>query len=126
MRSVLSMLVLLPTLSTTALAIDRVSVDLPFSFETRGKVFPASRYDVSLTFDRSRIVLTSRTNPADRLSWMTESTGSSPTDPDLSLQFDRVGNVQELRVVRLGTHQTPILDAHPIRLQNQVPAQPRQ
>jgi hypothetical protein len=123
MRSLMCMLVLLPALSTSAFAIDSVSVYMPFSFESHGKVFPASRYDVSLSQDRAMMVMTSRTNPADRLSWMTESTDRSPTDPDLSLKFDRVGKMHELRVVRLGTYQTLTSDAHSIRLQNHVPAQ---
>lgn len=126
MRSLMCMLVLLPALSTSAFAIDSVSVDMPFSFESHGKVFPASRYDVSLSKDRAMMIMTSRTNPADRLSWMTEFADRSPTDPDLSLKFDRVGKMHELRVVRLGTYQTLTSGAHSIRLQNHVPAQPGQ
>jgi hypothetical protein len=120
MRSVMCTLVLLPALSTSAFAIDKVSVDVPFSFESHGKVFPASQYDVSLTADRSRMTMTRRTNPADGLSWMAEFTEKSSTDPELSLQFDRAGKVPELRVVRLGTYQTPTLDAHSTRLQNKA------
>src|SRR3984957_12821844 len=113
MRSILRMLVLTPALCTTAaFAVDRVSVDMPFSFESHGRVFPASRYDVSLTNDRRMLTLTSKTNPADRATWMTLSADRGPMDPDLSLQFDREGNLHELRAVRLGTYQTPILDAH--------------
>jgi hypothetical protein len=124
MRSILRMLVLTPVLCTTAaFAVDRVSVDMPFSFESHGRVFPASRYDVSLTDDRRMLILTSRTNPADRATWMTLSADRGPLDPDLSLQFDREGNLPELRAVRLGTYQTPILDAHSITRKSQIPAQ---
>jgi hypothetical protein len=124
MRSILRMLVLTPALCTTAaFAVDRVSVNMPFSFESRGRVFPASRYDVSLTNDRSMLTLTSRTNPADTASWMTLSADKSPMDPDLSLQFDRDGNLLELRAVRLGTYQTPILDAYSVARKSQIPAQ---
>ena len=93
MRSILRMLVLTPALCTTAaFAVDRVSVDMPFTFESHGRVFPASRYDVSLTDDRRMLILTSRTNPADRATWMTLSADRGPLDPELSMQFDQNGN----------------------------------
>src|ERR1700760_3045307 len=124
MRSILRMLVLTPALCTTAaFAVDRVSVDMPFSFENPGRVFPASRYDVSLTNDRSMLTLTNRTNPADRAAWMTLSADRGPLDPELSLQFDRGGNLPELRAVRLGTYRPPILDAHLITRNSQIPTQ---
>jgi hypothetical protein len=124
MRSILRMLVLTPALCTTAaFAADRVSVDMPFSFESHGRVFPASRYDVSLTNDRSMLTLTNRTNPADRAAWMTLSADRGPLDPELSLQFDRGGNLPELRAVRLGTYRTPVLDAHSVTRNSQIPTQ---
>jgi hypothetical protein len=124
MRSILRMLVLTPALCTTAaFAVNRVSVDMPFSFESHGRVFPASRYDVSLTDDRRMLILTSRTNPADRASWMTFSADKSPMDPDLSMQFDRNGNMTELRAVRLGTYRTPILDVHSVAGKSPIPTQ---
>jgi hypothetical protein len=124
MRSILRMLVLIPALCTTAaFAVNRVSVDMPFSFESHGRVFPASRYDVSLTDDRRMLILTSRTNPADRASWMTFSADKSPMDPDLSMQFDRNGNMTELRAVRLGTYRTPILDVHSVAGKSPIPTQ---
>jgi hypothetical protein len=124
MRSILRMLVLTPALCTTAaFAVHRVSVDMPFSFEIHGRVFPASRYDVSLTDDCRMLTLTSRASPADRATWMTFSADKGPMDPDLSLQFDRGGNLPELRAVRLGTYQTPILDAHSVVRKSKIPAQ---
>jgi hypothetical protein len=118
------MLVLIPALCTTAaFAVNRVSVDMPFSFESHGRVFPASRYDVSLTDDRRMLILTNRKNPADRAAWMTLSADRGPLDPTLSLQFDREGSLPELRAVRLGTYQTPILDAHANTRKSQIPAQ---
>lgn len=114
MRSILRMLVLSPALCTTAaFAIDRVSVNMPFSFESHGRTFPASRYDVSLNNDRRMLTLTSRSNPADTATWMTVSADKRPMDPQLSLQFDQNGKGPELRAIRLGAYSTPILDAHP-------------
>jgi hypothetical protein len=124
MRSILRMLVLTPALCTTAaFAIDRVSVNMPFSFESHGRVFPASRYDVILNDDRRMLTLTSRTNPADTATWMTLSADKEPMDAELSLQFDRNGKTPELRAVRLGTHKTPILDVHPAAGKSQTTAQ---
>jgi hypothetical protein len=115
MRSILRMLVLTPALCTTAaLAIDRVSVNMPFSFESHGRIFPASRYDVSLNDDRRMLTLTSRTNPADTVTWMTLAAEKGPLDPELSMQFDRNGETPVLRAVRLGTYRTPILDGRPV------------
>jgi hypothetical protein len=122
MRSILRMLVLTPALCTTAaFAADRVSVDMPFSFESHGRVFPASRYDVSLSDDRRMLTLTSRTNPADRATWTTLSADKSPMDSELSMQFDRNGSIPELRAVRLGAYRTPILDVHPVAGNSQPP-----
>ena len=124
MRSIIGMLVLAPALCTTAaFAVDRVSVDMPFSFESHGRVFPASRYDVSLSDDRRMLTLTSRTNPADRATWMTLSAEKGPMDPELSMQFNRNGKTPELRAVRLGTYKTPILDVHSVAGKSQIPAQ---
>jgi hypothetical protein len=124
MRPILRMLVLTPALCTTAaFAANRVSVNMPFSFESNGRVFPASRYDVILNDDRRMLTLTSKTNPADTATWMTLSTGKGPMDPELSMQFDRNGETPELRDVRLGTYRTPILDVHSSAGKRQIPAQ---
>jgi hypothetical protein len=124
MRSIMRMLVLAPALCTTAaFALDRVSVNMPFSFENHGRVFPASRYDVSLSDDRRMLTLTSRTNPADTANWMTLSAERGPMDPELSMQFDRTGKTTELRAVRLGAFRTPILDVHSVAAKRQAPAQ---
>jgi hypothetical protein len=124
MRSIVRMLVLTPALcATAAFAIDRASVNMPFSFESHGKVFPASQYDVSLTDDRRMLTLSSRTNPADRVSWMTVSADLSSTDAPLSIKFDRVGRVHELHAIRLGSYMTPVLDKHTVAAKGRTPAQ---
>jgi hypothetical protein len=124
MRSMTWVLVLTPALCTTAaFATDRVSVDMPFSFESHGRVFPASQYDVSLTDNRRMLTLSSRTNPADRVSWMTVSAEQSSTDVPLSIQFDQVGRVHELHAIRLGSYMTPVLDEHTVAAKGRTPAQ---
>ena len=113
MRSITWMFVLTPVLCTpAAFAVDRASVNIPFSFESHGKVFPASQYDVILKNDRTMLTLTSRTNPADTISWTTVAVEMGPNDTALSIQFDRVGNMHELHIIRLEDHQTPVLDTH--------------
>jgi hypothetical protein len=124
MRSIMRMFVLAPALCTTAaFAVDRVSVNMPFSFESHGRVFPASRYDVSLNDDRRMLTLTSRTNPAARATWMTLFAEKGLMDPELSMEFDHNGKTPELRAVRLGTYRTPILDGHPVTGKRQIAAQ---
>jgi hypothetical protein len=123
MRSILRMLVLTPALCTTAaFAVDRVSVNMPFTFESHGRIFPASRYDVSLSDDRRMLTLRSRTNAADTATWMTLSADKRPMDPELSLEFDPNRKAPELRAVRLGTYRTPILDVHPVAGKSQTTA----
>src|SRR5271154_5656348 len=100
MRSITWMLVLTPALCTpAAFAVDKASVNMPFSFESHGKVFRASQYDVILKDDGTILTLTSRTNPADTISWTTVPAGMGPNDTALSIQFDRVGNMNELHAV---------------------------
>lgn len=125
MRSITWMFVLTPVLCTpAAFAVDKVSVDMPFSFETNGKVFAPSVYDVIVEDDRRMLTLRSRTNPTDTISWMAVPAEMGPNDTDLSVKFDRAGNMHELHAVRLGKYQTPVLDTHSHK--NRVPAQPGQ
>jgi hypothetical protein len=124
MRSIPWMLVLTPVLCTpAAFALDKTSVNMPFSFETHGKVFPASQYDVILGQDHTILTLTSKTNPADTLSFATVPAGMGPNDTVLSLQFDRVGNMHELHAVRFAGYKTSVLDTRVDTLKNPVPPQ---
>jgi hypothetical protein len=124
MRSITWMFVLTTVLCTpAALAVDKASVNMPFSFESHGKVFPASQYDVILQRDRTLLTLTSKTNPADTLSWITVPAEMGPNDTALSFQFDRVGNMHELHAVRFGGYKTPVLDTRVDPLKNPVPPQ---
>jgi hypothetical protein len=98
--------------TTAAFAIDRASVDMPFSFESHGRVFPASQYDVSLDANREMLTLSNRANPADTATFITTPAEQRPNDTTLSIKLDRTGNVLELHAIRLGSHTTPVLDAH--------------
>jgi hypothetical protein len=113
MRSSKWLFVLTLSLCTTAaFAIDRASVDMPFSFQIHGRVFPASQYDVRLDGARRMLTITNRTNPADSLTFITTPAEQRPNDTTLSIKLDRTGNVLELHAIRLGSYTTPVLDAH--------------
>jgi hypothetical protein len=124
MRSIPWIFALTPVLCTpAAFAIDKASVNMPFSFESHGKVYPASQYDVILQADSKMLTLSSRTNPADTVSWSTVPAEMGPNDPALTIQFDQVGNMHELHAVRLGKYQTRVLDSKFDPLKNRVPQQ---
>jgi hypothetical protein len=122
MRSIMWTFILTGLCLPAALGAEKVSVNLPFSFATHGKVFPATQYDVILKEDRAFLTLTSRTNPADTVTWTTVPVGMRRHDAHLSLQFDQVGDLHKLRTVRLGEYRTPILDSHVEALKNRGPA----
>jgi len=124
MRSITWMFVLTAVLCTpAAFAADMASVNMPFSFESHGKLFPPSQYDVIVKEDRGMLTLSSRTNPGDTISWTTVPAEMGPNDTALSIQFDRVGNMNELHTIRLGKYQTPVLDTHFDPHKSRVPAQ---
>ena len=125
MRFMMWTLVLAPALCTTAaFANDRASVDIPFSFESHGKVFPASQYNVEVNENTNMLVMVSKRYPSIRLSWQVIPVDKGPNDTALSIQFDKVGDMNELHVVRLGTHATTVLDARSsVPTKNRVPAQ---
>jgi hypothetical protein len=125
MRSMICMLALIPAIySPAAVALDKATVDMPFSFESHGKVFPASKYDVELSKDHSYLTMVSRTNPAVSIWWLATPAESGPNDTRLSIQFDRIGDMPELHTVRLGSYITPILDANAkAQLRNHLTAQ---
>jgi len=124
MRSIFRMLVLAPVLcASAAFAVERASVDVPFNFESHGKVFPAGKYDVKLDANRSILTLSSRMVPSKTLSWGVGPAETALRDPVLNMKFDQVGDQHELRTVRLGGYQTPVLNAHrKSLLQSELPA----
>lgn len=112
--------------SPTAFAIDRVTVDLPFTFESHGKIFPASKYDVELSANHNFLTMASRTDPAIRYSWLVTPADSGTHDPALSIHFDCIGNTAELHAVRLGSYSTPVLDEHTtVSLKSQIAVRAR-
>jgi hypothetical protein len=124
MRSISWLFVLACAISSrVAFATDVVSVNIPFSFETHGKVFPASQYDVVLKTDRSFLTLVSKTNPSDTISFTPIRTDMGPQDKLLSIKFDQTGDMHELHTIRLGGYQTQVLDTHVGRSRHHEAAQ---
>lgn len=92
----------------SALAAERVAFDIPFSFESHGKLFPASEYEVELSDDRDHLVLSSMYSPLKRIPLLTYSAGVGPNDPELSVQFESAGGVHQLRSIRLGAYKAQL------------------
>ncbi len=106
MRSKALMLVLAPFLCTTAaFAVEKMSVDVPFSFESHGEHFPANRYDITLNDDLHLITIRNSEFPAKSMSFMVTSAEVKADAPQLSIRFEHAGNTHELRSIRLGGYQ---------------------
>jgi biopolymer transport protein ExbD len=106
MRSRIMMLPLALFLcATAAFANETTAVNIPFSFESHGKLFPASQYVVSLTDDRRHISITDREAPVRRVVLQVNPAEIKPQDPTLSIKFDNAGGSHSLQSVRLGSYQ---------------------
>jgi hypothetical protein len=109
MRSKALMLVLAPFLCTTAaFAVEKMSVDVPFSFDSDGKHFPANRYDITLNNDLHLMTIRSAEFPAKSMSLMVTSAEFKAGAPQLSIRFEHAGNTHELRSIRLGGYQAKL------------------
>jgi biopolymer transport protein ExbD len=109
MRPKALMLVLAPFLFTTAaFAVERASVDLPFTFESHGEHFPANRYEVTLDNNLRLLTIRSTEFPARSLSFMVTNAEVKADAPRLSIRFDPAGNTRELRSIRFGGYQAKL------------------
>jgi hypothetical protein len=88
----------------SAPAAERIAVAIPFSFESHGKLFPASQYEVELSDDRRHMVMSSVYEPLNRIPLLAYPAGLGPNDPELSVRFESGGDIHELRSVRLGAY----------------------
>jgi hypothetical protein len=113
MRNILRIMVLAPSLCVTAcFAAGRASFDAPFSFESHGDLFPAGQYDVELDVIGRHITMSSRKMPKQSLSWIAGPAEANPNATSTTIRFDIAGTMHVLRIIRLGSYETPILDAH--------------
>ena len=110
MRSKLIMLAFaLLVCAPGAFAAERVTVNIPFSFESHGKHFPPSQYEVTLSNDRYHLTLASRESPSLSLSILVESRESDRTLPELSIRFKNVDGIHALQSIRLGSYESAVL-----------------
>lgn len=106
MRSRIMMLPLALLLCATgAFANETTAVTIPFSFESHGKLFPASQYVVRLSDDLRHISITDREAPGRRVVLQVNPADVNPQDPTLSIKFDNVSGSHSLQSVRLGSYQ---------------------
>jgi hypothetical protein len=106
MRSRIMMLALALFLSVTgASAAETAAVNIPFSFVSQGKVFPASQYVVKLALDRGYLTITSREAPAQKLFLLVGPADISPNASTVNMRFQVVGGSHLLQSVRLGSYQ---------------------
>jgi hypothetical protein len=98
--------------ASAAFAADRAVVNIPFNFESHGKVYPAGTYAASLDMNMSLLRLRSTTDPKVNVSWATSPADYNPSAQVLRLQFDDLeNNTHQLRTIQLGSRITSVLDA---------------
>jgi len=97
--------------ATAAFAFDRVTVNVPFNFETHGKTFPAGTYRVESAANHYALTLSSKTDTKMSFTWLASPAEFGPNISTLTLKFDiGADGAHALRSVRLGTLITPVLD----------------
>ena len=113
MRPMTKMFVLAAALvsSSAAFAVSKVTVNVPFNFESHGKTYQAGKNDVVLNQSENVITLTNHNHPGESLMWMASATEFGPDAPTLSMKFDdETDGTHQLRSVRFATRTTPVLD----------------
>jgi hypothetical protein len=103
-----------------AFAAEKVTVYIPFSFESHGKHFPPSQYEVLLSDDRSHLTLSSKDSPSLSLAILVESYESDQTLPKLSVRFENVDGIHALQSIRLGSYGSAELTARSNSSKRQV------
>lgn len=101
--------------ATSAFAANKAAVNIPFSFESQGQVFPAGQYTATLDLNHGVIALNSVTNTRLSAHWLAGPADSNLNDEKLTLKFDDLGSRHVLRTVQLGPRITSRLDAHSLQ-----------
>ena len=97
--------------ATTAFGFDRVTVNVPFNFETHVKTLLAGTYKVESASNHCGLTLSSNTDTKVSFTWIASLAEFSPNMSTLSLRFDiGADGTHALRSIRLGTLITPVLD----------------
>ena len=97
--------------ATAAFAFDRLTVNVPFKFETHGKTFPAGTYKVESTSNHYALTLSSNTDTKVSFTWLASPAEFGLIMSTLSLRFDiGADGTHALRSIRIGTLITPVLE----------------
>lgn len=97
--------------ATAALASETMTVNVPFSFETHGKLYPAGKYAVEYDSTCNDLKLFSKVDTSKSFMWIAFPAEYTSKMPALSLKFDsEADGTHELRTIRLATWETPVLD----------------
>jgi hypothetical protein len=110
--------------AAAAFAQDRVGVNVPFSFETHGKIFPAGTYEVKFDEKLHALKLSSRIDT--KMTYMSQTfvTDFGPDMSELSLRFDHgADGTRVLRSTRLENWTTPVVDKRDRYVVQQTPGQ---
>ena len=96
--------------ATAAFAADRAVVNIPFSFVTHGKTFPAGRYAASLDPNQNVLELSNVNDAHYSAHWTAGPADFNPTNETLTIKFDDLEQSHVLRTVQLGPRITSRLD----------------
>jgi len=96
--------------ASAAFALDRVAVNVPFSFETHGKTLPSGAYEVEFDSIHDTLKLSSKTDTKMSYIWIAAPAEVGPDTSTPSLKFDnRADGIHVLRNIRLEMWNTPVL-----------------
>jgi hypothetical protein len=112
MRPMIRIFVLAAALVNTAAAFaqDKAGVNIPFSFETGGKIIPAGTYEVEFDPKLHALKLSSKTDMKLSYTWLAGPAIFGPDVSALSLKFDHgADGIQVLGSLRLEGWITPVL-----------------
>jgi hypothetical protein len=113
MRSIIRIFVLAAALVSTAAAFarDRVGVNVPFSFETRGKICPPGSYEVEFDPNFYALNLSSKTDRKIIYIWIASPADFGPNASEVSSRFDHAADrTRVLRSLRFEKWATPLLE----------------
>ena len=97
--------------SSAAFALSKVTVNVPFNFESHGKTYQAGQYDVKVDAAQNVLTLTNHNHPDQSVMWMAFPTEFGPSNPALSIKFDDAADgTHELHSIRMASRTTPVLD----------------
>lgn len=113
MRPTTKLFILASALASTsaAFAFTQATVNVPFSFETHGKTYPAGKYVVRLDTNETLMTLSSQSDTKVSLMWAAFPAEFGPDTAVLSLKFDDFADgTHELNCIRLASRTTSVLD----------------